>query len=309
MGCKPSDAGSILPVYNAPLMRAAVIFGLGCPPRSLHPFQQDSATSWQIGLPASAGDCDAILLFGGDGTLHRHLASLVKLDLPVLIVPAGSGNDFARALHLKNPKDSLAAWRSFEAGAGNIRAIDLGKIIPLHSPALAHYFASIAGCGLDGAVARRANALPRWLRARGGYLLSLPAAVRTFQLQAMRLSVAADNGDFQFHSDDPAFLIAFANSPAYGDGMKVAPRARLDDGLLDVCRVGEVGKLNLLRLFPTVYMGRHLGIPQVTYFTARSLRLEADTPLDIYADGEFVCQTPVQVEIADCQWKVIVPAG
>ena len=78
-------------------MRAAVIFGLGTSPAQLKPFQDGSPTEWLPGLPAPSSDADAILIFGGDGTIHRHLAALVRLQLPVLIVPAGSGNDFARA--------------------------------------------------------------------------------------------------------------------------------------------------------------------------------------------------------------------
>jgi len=81
-------------------MRAAAIFGLGCSPKYLRPFQTDQRIEWRIGLPSAADQADIILLFGGDGTIHRQLSQLVKLKLPVLIVPAGSGNDFARALGL-----------------------------------------------------------------------------------------------------------------------------------------------------------------------------------------------------------------
>ena len=79
-------------------MRAAAIFGLGSSTRDLRPFQGDAQVQWEVGQPAQSEGLDAILIFGGDGTVHRHLAALVKLQLPVLVVPAGSGNDFARAL-------------------------------------------------------------------------------------------------------------------------------------------------------------------------------------------------------------------
>ena len=72
-----------------------------------------------------------ILLFGGDGTIHRHLGQVVRLGLPVLVVPAGSGNDFARAFGLRRVRDSLAAWQKFCGGAGNVRAIDLGCDLPV----------------------------------------------------------------------------------------------------------------------------------------------------------------------------------
>lgn len=89
--------------------------------------------------------------------------------------------------------------------------------------------------------------------------------------------------------------------------MRIAPRARMDDGLLDVCVVGDIGKLRLLSVFPTVYAGRHLGMKQVEYFQARYLRVETEVPLDVYADGEYVCQTPVQIKIAAGALRVVTP--
>src|SRR6202162_5400328 len=109
-------------------MRAAAILGLGCSPANIKPFQTDAMIDWCIGMPAAADQADVVLLFGGDGTIHRHLSQLVKLGLPVLVVPAGSGNDFARALGMRRVRDSLAAWRRFCAGQGNVSAIDLGVV-------------------------------------------------------------------------------------------------------------------------------------------------------------------------------------
>src|SRR5271155_4241117 len=116
-------------------MRAAAIFGLGCSPNNLKPFQDGESpeNAWRIGMPAASDQADAILLFGGDGTIHSHLSHLVKLKLPVLVVPTGSGNDFARALGLRNVRDSLAAWHLYRAGKNNIRSIDLGVITPLEA--------------------------------------------------------------------------------------------------------------------------------------------------------------------------------
>lgn len=79
--------------------------------------------------------------------------------------------------------------------------------------------------------------------------------------------------------------------------MKIAPRARMDDGLLDVCVVGAVDRLRLMRLLPTVYSGRHLEVPEVEYFQSGLVRVETEQPLDVYADGEYVCRTPVEVGV------------
>jgi diacylglycerol kinase family enzyme len=98
-------------------------------------------------------------------------------------------------------------------------------------------------------------------------------------------------------SDQTSLLAAFANTPSYGGGMKIAPRAKMDDGLLDVCVVGAVDRFRLLRLFPTVYSGNHLNVPEVEYFQASRVRVETERPLDVYADGEFVCRTPVELGV------------
>jgi diacylglycerol kinase (ATP) len=325
-------------------MRAAAILGLGCSPKHLRPFQAvqsqiNDKIEWQMGLPASAHHADVVILFGGDGTIHRHLAPLVRLGLPVLIVPAGSGNDFARALGLRRMRDSLEAWRKFRARAENVRAIDLGVIAPIiedagkvpapHDPSrdsglTARYFCCVAGVGLDAEVSRRANLLPRWLRGNGGYVFSLLSMIFRFSPIRMKIRKPAEglnqaedanrgmpqindtDAAWTIVSDQPTILAAFANTPTYGGGMKIAPQARMDDGLLDVCVVGAVDPFKLFCMFPTVYGGRHLQIREVQYSQAACVRVETEHPLDVYADGEFVCRTPVEVWIHSAALRVIV---
>ena len=321
-------------------MRAAAILGLGCSPKDLKPFREvhtrtgspgAGTIDWRMGMPAAGDQVDVILLLGGDGTIHRHLGQLVRLGLPVLVVPAGSGNDFARALGLRRVRDSLNAWQKFCDGAGNVRTIDLGIINPLgigNAPApqethplaagASRYFCCVAGVGLDGEVARRANQLPRWLRGHGGYVLSLAPTIFTFAPLPLKLSTppeASLNGEGQegkdqvqgwtTRSDRPTILAAFANAPVYGGGMKIAPQAKMDDGLLDVCVVGGVGPLKLFCMFPTVYSGNHLNIKEVEYFHAGRVRVETEHPLEVYADGEYVCHTPVEVAAQATALKVV----
>lgn len=325
-------------------MRAAAILGLGCSEKDLQPFRKDANTEWTIGLPRTASDADAILVFGGDGTVHRHLSVLVKLGLPVLVVARGSGNDFARALGLRTVGDSLRAWRNFASGGPSLRAIDLGIIAPLGSeradpapqglkPSLdrtaigtaeavpfpvrsgltsmsgSKYFCCVGGVGLDAEVARRANQLPRWLRRRGGYVLSLPPALTRFSPVAMKISTFQPDANLAVRSTAPLMLAAFANASHYGGGMAIAPRARLDDGLLEVCLVGSLSRLKLLRLFPSVYFGHHLRHKPVEYFQAARLRIETGKPVDVYADGEYVCQTPIEVSAAKQALRVIAWPG
>ena len=309
-------------------MRAAAILGLGCSAKDLKPFRAEETArptiDWRIGMPAAADQADVILLFGGDGTIHRHLSQLLKLGLPVMVVPAGSGNDFARALGLRSVREALAAWRRFCCGQGNVRAIDLGMIAPLEAAGESstppgftpgstlgtrYYFSSVAGVGLDSEVIRRANELPRWLRGHGGYALALAPTIFRFAALPLKIFTPDGAGGWARRSDQPTLLAAFANTSTYGGGMKIAPHAQIDDGQLDVCVIGGVDPFKLACMFPTVYFGRHLRIREVSYFQAERLRAETEAPLDVYADGEYVCQTPVEVGVLRGALKVLTPLG
>jgi Sphingosine kinase and enzymes related to eukaryotic diacylglycerol kinase len=295
-------------------MRAAAILGLGCSASDLRPFQTDPAVEWRMGMPVATDQADVILLFGGDGTIHRHLTQLVKLGLPVLVVPAGSGNDFARSIGLRRVRDSRDAWLRFCQGTGNVRAIDLGivrsnadaEMSP--APHSARYFSCVAGVGLDGEVTRRANRMPRWLRRHGGYALAVAPTIFTFAPLPMKISVPTENSSHQgwtVRSEQPTLLAAFANTPVYGGGMKVAPQAKMDDGLLDVCILRGVKPFKLLSMFPTVYAGRHLTIREVEYFQAVRTRIETEHPVDVYADGEYVGRTPVEISIQPGALRIV----
>ena len=281
-------------------MRAAVIFGLGTSPADLKPFQGASPTEWLQGLPSTSGAADAILIFGGDGTIHRHLSALVRLRLPVLIVPTGSGNDFARALKLHSTRDSLRVWRDFESGKLQPRAVDLGVIAPAASPAGTHYFCTVAGCGLDSAAARRANQMPRWLRGHGGYALALLPLLSKLPAFAMRLqnvNGSQPKTEAEGNSEKLTLLAAFANTQFYGDGMRIAPRANFADGELDICRIDTLNPFKLFCMFPSVYFGHHLHMPEVRYSRVARVQVQTEPVLDLYADGEFVCETPAEISI------------
>jgi diacylglycerol kinase (ATP) len=292
-------------------MRAAAIVGLGASVSDLKPFQKVPEVEWTIGLPASSADADVILIFGGDGTIHRHLTQLVRLQRPVLVVPCGSGNDFARGLGLRKVQNSLAAWQAF-LQLRHARTIDLGTITPRGADTLAdarysgqptRYFCCAGGCGLDSEAARRANELPAWLRARGGYAVSVLDTIRRFKPVAMKIESPSRHGSRSGFM--PMMFSAFANAPFYGGGMRLAPHAVMNDRRLDFCLLHRVNKLRLSYLFPSVYLGRHLNVPEVEYFQGESLRLETEHPLEVYADGEYVCDTPIDVSVVPAALQVV----
>jgi diacylglycerol kinase (ATP) len=226
----------------------------------------------------------------------------------VLVVPCGSGNDFARALSLRSTRSALAAWKKFTSHGSNVRSIDLGVITALSEPASReHFFCCVGGVGLDTEVARRANRLPRWLRARGGYALSLIPVLTRFAAFPMKISLPSpdDPKAFVIQSNQPTVLAAFANVPTYGGGMRIAPHAQLNDGQLDLCTIRDINPFKLFCLFPTIYFGNHLSIREVEYLQTDRLRIEPELRLDVYADGEYVCQTPIEAGVARQVLRVI----
>jgi diacylglycerol kinase family enzyme len=308
---------------------------------------------------------DAALIFGGDGTLHRHLGTLALHKTPTLVVPVGSANDFAGTLGIDSIAQALEAWKRFCETRENSRLIDLGTIQPLHAfeaaellPAVEDapdnpwegesleslhfvpdgprrdlpklgprieqsqarrwleaereasrttYFAGIAGTGLDAAVNRLTLKQPRWLRAHGGYVAGLVQALAGFRPPEIAVSLEID-GDWQTPVREPGMLIAVGNGPRYGGGMRLAHLAKLDDGLLDVCFVRQLGKLRLMRLFHVVFSGRHIGMKEVEYWKAARVRIQTDPIMEVYADGEHICSTPVELGVRREALRVVAPA-
>ncbi|MGH9603363.1 MAG: diacylglycerol/lipid kinase family protein [Terriglobales bacterium] len=310
-------------------MRALAILGPAASSRHLKPFEHEGVDlSVSADLTSHARSLDAVLIFGGDGTVHHQLPHLARTGIPLLVVPFGSGNDFARALGLRTPTDSLAAWRRFCAGAGNVRDVDLGLITPSLASAprassaqlatrnseLATLFCCIAGLGVDADANRRANAMPQWLRAHGGYWLAALAAILTFRPQPITVTVPgaapaqSPMNQSSMEKSSISWMLALANAPDYGGGMRMAPRAQLDDGLLDLVRIRNAGRLRLLRCLHRVYKGAHVSMPEVEYLQASEARIESAPPLLVYADGEPVAQTPITVAVAPRALRIIIPA-
>lgn len=276
-------------------MRAAAIFGPAASSKNLIPFQ-----SAGVEFCDSIAGSDAALVFGGDGTIHRWLPQLAEHNIPLLAVPTGSGNDFHREIGVGTRALAAEAWHLFLKGKPP-RAIDLGVITGAAGGRV--LYCCVAGLGLDSDANLRANAMPGWLKRHGGYALAALQSIFTYEAQRVR--VVAEGKTL----DEPATMVAVGNAPAYGDGLRITPRAQFDDGLLDVCFVRQLGKTRLLRFFPKVFRGAHTGLEEVEYFQTGRLRIESDSPMRIHADGEDAGATPAEFTVLPKALKVIVPAS
>lgn len=300
-------------------MRAVALLGLNSTEKDVAGFRLPGV---EVVISPQVEAADAALVFGGDGTVHRHLAALHSLQVPALVVPTGSGNDFAHALGIQSVSDAREAWKKFVAGQGSVRQIDLGCIQPIEthdaasegsstrqcgSSAVRQLFCCIGGLGLDAEANRRANAMPGWMRRRGGYILAAALAIVSKQRTRMRAHAASAAGEPLLDADELAEMVVFANAPAYGDGLLIAPGAKLDDGKLDLIYVRHTSRLRLLRIAPTVLRGSHIRLPEVWFARAAEVLVESDPPRTIYADGEPICQTPVKVCVAPKALRIISP--
>jgi diacylglycerol kinase (ATP) len=273
-------------------------------PRAVQPFQKINP-DLQIRSSLSCDEqWDAALIFGGDGTVHRYLPELHKFKIPVLVVPAGSGNDFAKALGIRNTATALTAWRQFCANARNVKEIDLGMV---RSGGEETLFCCVAGAGLDADANARANRMPMWMRSRGGYTLAALWSLARGRPAMITVRSTEPGGTGTNVREGPAWLAAVGNAHRYGGGLKIVPQAAPDDGLLDVCLVAKMNKFKVLCVLPTVFWGGHVTIEEVEYFRTASLRLESDPALEVYADGEPVCRTPADFSVISRGLKVIIP--
>jgi YegS/Rv2252/BmrU family lipid kinase len=228
---------------------------------------------------------DAVVAVGGDGTVGACAGGLADAGpgarAALGVVPAGGGNDAARALGLPHA-DPLAA-AALLPGLRR-RPADLAKVA-------GRAYLNVAGAGFDSEVNRVANQRLGWARGRLRYVGAVLAELMVGRTASFRLTLDG------VPSEPRAWLVAVANAPCYGGGMRIAPAASLDDGLLDVVVIHETGKAEFLRTFPKVFSGRHVDHPAVTVHRAGRVELDADRTLAVYADGEPAGTLPATFQV------------
>lgn len=216
-----------------------------------------------------------VVVAGGDGTVHALLPALVAGGHELALIAAGSGGDTARAFGVR----SLGWGDALRAGLqGAARPIDLARVRTEHERALV---VSSLCIGFDAAIAARALHGTRALGGLARYLLATVAEIAQLRPHAVRVSV-----DGRLLHEGEALFASALNTPTYGGGMPVMPTAAIDDGRLDVVVAGRFGRLGALAMLPRLLLGRHLGHPRVRHASFASLRVLADAPLPLAADGE-----------------------
>lgn len=216
-----------------------------------------------------------VVVVGGDGTVHRALPALIERRHVLGVVACGTGNDTARALGVHRLEWPAALEFALSAAP---QSIDVGL---LRSPSTHCAFVSSLAAGFDAAVAIRARDTAQVLPGTLRYLWATLAALRT--LRCRRLRVECDG--VVIHEGDALFASTL-NTPSYGSGMAAVPYAKLDDAHLDLLLAGRFGRVGTLLMLPLLLAGQHLRHPRVRTHLFETLRVRADSPLPLAADGE-----------------------
>jgi YegS/Rv2252/BmrU family lipid kinase len=268
---------------------------------------------------------EIVVCLSGDGLIGAVADVLREIPEALLgVLPGGRGNDLARVLGI--PADPVEACAVIAEGFS--RAMDLGEVAshtgtPLVAQTGGPAFVGIASVGFDSEANRIANEAPAWLgglvyaygalRALlswrpAGFEIELIGSVSAGGTQAS-LEGPTDNGPVERHKF-MAYTVGACNSKTYGGGMRAAPDAILDDGLLDVMVLESIGKLAFLtKILPKVFKGTHVHEPGVRVFRAREVSISADRPFTMYADGDPIGELPVTVRAVPGAVRVIVPRG
>ena len=249
---------------------------------------EEMLRSLRVAIEDDRQSIAGVISVGGDGLLHALLPVLRQFDLPFTVIPTGTGNDFAREIG--------AMRRTLDETLAKISetpvAIDSVIIKSDRGEARA---CQVLSLGFDALVNERANGF-RLIRGKMKYVV---ATIRELALfKPMRFEINIDGVDYS----QLAMLIAVANGPSYGGGMKICPGARFDDGLLDVLILSKVSIIELIKVFPKVYSGSHISHRAVEVIKGRDITVNA--PAKAYADGEYISELPIKIHVEPGSLKV-----
>lgn len=230
-------------------------------------------------------EISGLVAVGGDGTSQLGVNICVPNQLPMGLIPAGSGNDQARQLGI--PRDSIPAAVDFLVEhLEKPRRVDAMRV---KTNTREFWSLGSISAGFDALCAERANGLA-WPKGPNSYVAAMLLELPRFE--PIEYEIEADGKKRSFK----AMLCGVANVKNFGGGMKISPNSEIDDGELEVFILHEVSRRRLLRIFPTVYEGKHLGFPEIEIFQAKSVSISNDA-FPMTCDGELIGAAPFSVQV------------
>jgi len=241
-------------------------------------------------IKAAGQGIEALLLVGGDGTVHQALPAIAETNIPFGYLPCGRGNDFARNMGLP----SKLKKNCFLPSDPFFHQVDLPRIN--HIP-----FVAVAYVGFDAEVNRLANDGKGYFGGTLGYIVCVLKTLKTFK--PFEVEITIDDLTWR----ERVMMVSVGNAPFYGGGMKIVPDANMNDGIFDICIVKEISKFELLQQFPKVFKGTHIFHPRILMKTGKKIKLVSDENRDIFADGEYVGSLPGECTIGTQKVQIMSP--
>ncbi|WP_423799337.1 diacylglycerol/lipid kinase family protein [Neobacillus sp. SAB-20_R2A] len=237
-----------------------------------------------------------VVAVGGDGTLHEVVNGIINHPTITLgFIPGGSGNDFSRGFQI--PSDPAAALKvMLRLMKSDAPLLDAGKITMQDKSE--QYFINNMGAGFDALIAYQVNhsrvkaLLNKFSLGRLVYVYFLLKELFCYKTSTIDLSI-----DGKEHKFKQTWFVTVSNQPYYGGGMKIAPAAEPQDGLLDITVVHELSRLKLLIVFISVFWGKHIYFKEVKSFQGRAITIRSDVKLYVHGDGEHAGHIPLKAEI------------
>ena len=241
----------------------------------------------ELAVQALRAGVEALVVCGGDGMVHLAVQLIAGTDIPLGIIPAGTGNDVARYFDI--PRNDPQRAADIVVGS-QTRTIDLARSGDRH-------FVTVLAAGFDAKVNQRANAMT-WPPGQMRYNLATLAELRVFEPVHYVLEL-----DDRTLSLD-AMVVAVGNGPSYGGGLRIAEGAQLDDGLLDVVVIKQMSKRQLIRTFPKLFSGTHVTHPAYERHQVKRVTVAAPG-IVAYADGERFGTLPLTIDVAPRALRVL----
>lgn len=231
-------------------------------------------------LSIASGKFEKVVAIGGDGLVNLCLQEVAEQNIGLSVIPAGTGNDFARAVgsHKKSVNEIFNVVSSQDP-----TTIDLGLITGAFGK---RWYVQVLSTGFDALVNNLANRI-NWPRGQMKYTLATLLTLARFKPISYELII----DDKQFKQD--FMLLSVANGENYGGGMRICPDASNSDGIFDILLVHPVSKIVLLSIFPKVFTGKHVPHPKIDIIRGKKVQLSADA--SAFADGEFVSKLPIEI--------------
>lgn len=247
------------------------------------------------------GHYDLLVAVGGDGTISEVTDGMLSgknNSAALAIVPFGTGNDYASALGVRTEADAISSLVS-----GRSRLIDVIEVhCKTRQKTIERRALLFAGVGIIcEALRQTTGTVKRLFGQRLAYPVGLARALYSYRCPQMRIQCETQRYDERF------LFVGASNTEIAGGGMRLAPGAQIDDGLLNVTLVSALSRWRAFKQLRRVCLGQHTTHPQVRYLAARSLQVDADEPLDVAVDGDLIGHTPARFEVRPKMLRVRVP--